>query len=197
VAACRFRESSVLTSSFQNHSNADVPRSTFHHASPGNWHEDSLAREPSSGTTNNPATWSRYTKSSQSVGVLGGETPRGAQARKSMVNPVNMHAASTAHGAGATSTNTTAPDWEPTQYTSDFGTDFSVYVPLSARQHFTVDRLRRDTEDGNHLDERGGGGGRGGARGPLSRHAEESGSVDANSVWADEYAELKPCSYGV
>lgn len=114
-----------------------------------------------------------------------------------MVNPVNMHAASTAHGAGATSTNTTAPDWKPTQYTSDFGTDFSVYVPLSARQHFTVDRLRRDTEDGNHLDERGGGGGRGGARGPLSRHAEESGSVDANSVWADEYAELKPCSYGV
>ena len=35
------------------------------------------------------------------------------------------------------------------------------------------------------------GGGRAGG-GPLTRHAEEAGSVDAPSVWADEYASLRP-----
>ena len=141
------------------------------------------------------AGYQMYTKSSSDVGVLGGETSRGPlrKGAMSMVTQLNMNVATQAHGMLPTETSSTSSStsWEPTQYTRDFGTYLSVLVPHANRTHFTVDKLRRDTEDGEPLDSHGGGGGRGGARGPLSRHPEESGSLDAPSVWADEYAEMK------
>ena len=113
-----------------------------------------------------------------------------------MVTTTNMHAASRAHAASsASSAPAASAAREDTNYFVDFGSGTSRAPDEKAvpsRRYFAVDRTRRDFMDGEPLDARGGGGGRAGGRGPLTRHAEEAGSVDAPSVWADEYATLRP-----
>lgn len=51
-----------------------------------------------------------------------------------------------------------------------------------------VEGTRRDFADDRSITTGFVAGGRSGARGPLTRHAEESGARDAPSVWADEFA---------
>ena len=115
-----------------------------------------------------------------------------------MVTPTNMLAASRAHAASSAASSA-APAASAARGDTSYFTDFGAAAhaardPAAApsRRHFAVDRTRRDFMDGEPLDSRGGGGGRAGERGPLTRHAEEAGSVDAPSVWADEYAALRP-----
>lgn len=114
-----------------------------------------------------------------------------------MVTTTNMHAASRAHysSSSAASAPAASAAREDTSYFADFGSGTSRALDgdaVPSRRYFAVDRTRRDFMDGEPLDARGGGGGRAGGRGPLTRHAEEAGSVDAPSVWADEYATLRP-----
>ena len=61
-------------------------------------------------------------------------------------------------------------------------------VARDSRAFFSVNATRRDFYDDSKRDTKTGGG-RSGARGPLTRHAEECGARNASSVWADEYAE--------
>ena len=61
-------------------------------------------------------------------------------------------------------------------------------VARDSRAFFSVNATRRDFYDDSQRDTKTGGG-RSGARGPLTRHAEECGARNASSVWADEYAE--------
>jgi hypothetical protein len=110
-----------------------------------------------------------------------------------MVTTANMCAVAKSHDAtqsGGENVADGAPSGrrEDTSYARDFGA--APALSAASRAHFVVNRTRRDFMDDGPLDSRGGGGGRSGARGPLTRHAEESGSVDAPSVWADEYALL-------
>ena len=161
----------------------------------GNWHEDRSAPGASTRTDADA-----YSKSSAAVGVLSGETSRGPAPRgsRSMVTATNMLALPHSSAASSSSTASSSAAFAArgdTSYVADFGAaDFGAARAETegapSRRHFAVDRTRRDFMDGEPLDARGGGGGRAGGRGPLTRHAEEAGSVDAPSVWADEYATL-------
>ena len=162
----------------------------------GNWHEDRSA--PGASTRTDAAA---YSKSSAAVGVLSGETSRGPAPRgsRSMVTATNMLALPHSSAASSSSTASSSAAFATrgdTSYVADFGAAAGAARAETegapSRRHFAVDRTRRDFMDGEPLDARGGGGGRAGGRGPLTRHAEEAGSVDAPSVWADEYASLRP-----
>ena len=63
-------------------------------------------------------------------------------------------------------------------------------VARDSRAFFSVNATRRDFYDDSERDAKTGGG-RSGARGPLTRHAEECGARNASSVWADEFAEAR------
>lgn len=63
-------------------------------------------------------------------------------------------------------------------------------ITRDSRAFFGVNATRRDFYDDSERDAKTGGG-RSGARGPLTRHAEECGARNASSVWADEFAEAR------
>ena len=181
----------------------------------GNWLED-RDQAPLFDTTQRvtPESVSRhsaYSTSSASVGAFDAPAPRGAIPRRAMVTETVALAASLSR-APAPRPSEPPLGRDATTYARDFARVRADAAPNAAAGasrdppravggHWAaspletnpaafrvVEGTRRDFADDRSITTGFVAGGRSGARGPLTRHAEESGARDAPSVWADEFA---------